>query len=78
MAEITGDGNSNSWLQQKANVARIFDVYQVQDPELHVGWHLLSASVLCARPIYQRFLHFLVHVYVIPQGVKHAGHPHGN
>ena len=31
--------------------------------------------MLCARPVYERIAHFLVHVYVIPAGVKNAGLP---
>lgn len=73
MAAIKGDGESESWLRQKANVARIFTEFQEQDTHLSVSWELLSASVLCDRPIYERFAHFLVHVYVIPKGVKNAG-----
>ena len=78
MAAIKGDGESESWLRQKANVARIFTEFQEQDTHLSVSWELLSASVLCDRPIYERFAHFLeVHVYVIPKGVKNAGLPLG-
>ena len=73
MAAIKGDGESESWLRQKANVARIFTEFQEQDTHLSVSWELLSASVRCDRPIYERFAHFLVHVYVIPKGVKNAG-----
>ena len=75
MAAITPEGNSTSWLQQKANVARIFSQFQAQDPELSVDWDDLAAAVLCARPVYERYSHFLVHVYVIAAGVKNAGMP---
>ena len=76
MAALSGDGDSDSW--QKANVARIFTEFQEQDPELlSVEWDLLSSSVLCDRPVYERFAHFLVHVYLIPSGSKNAGLPLG-
>uniref|UniRef100_A0A7S0Q1S6 Uncharacterized protein n=1 Tax=Coccolithus braarudii TaxID=221442 RepID=A0A7S0Q1S6_9EUKA len=75
MAATSPEGISNSWLQQKANVARIFSQFQAQDPELSVNWEFLSPAVLCARPVHERFAHFLVHVYVIQAGVKNAGMP---
>ena len=76
MAAITPDGESASWLQQKQNVARILDAFLAQDTEgLASSWVLLSSSVLCARPVYERIAHFLVHVYVIPVGVKNTGLP---
>ena len=76
MPAITGDGESTSWLQQKQNVARILGEFLAQDTEgLATDWALLSSSVLCDRPFYERALHFLVHVYLIPKGVKNAGLP---
>ena len=50
MAAITGEGSSTSWLQQKANVKRIFSQFQAQDPELSVDWDLLSALLVAAFP----------------------------
>ena len=76
MAALTPDGESTSWLQQKQNVARIFDEFLRQDSfGLATDWGLLSASVLCDKPVYERFSHYLVHVYLIPAGVKNAGLP---
>jgi len=72
---ITGAGESTSWLQQKSNVARIFSEFVQQDDELSDEWGLLSANVLCAAPVYERFAGFLVHTYLIPKGVKNAGFP---
>ena len=76
MAALRPDGESTSWLQQKQNVARIFDEFLRQDSfGLATDWGLLSASVLCDKPVYERFSHYLVHVYLIPAGVKNAGLP---
>eukprot|EP00966_Prymnesium_polylepis_P284662 6576835-Prymnesium_polylepis.1 len=76
MAEaISPEGDGPSWLQQQANVARIFKAFVAQDSELTVDWDLLGAVILCDKPVYARFAGFLVHVYVIPAGVKNAGLP---
>ena len=62
--------------RKKQNVSRILDEFLAQDTEgLATSWKLLSAPVLCDKPFYERVSNFLMHVYVIPQGVKHAGLP---
>ena len=74
-------GRLRSWLTQKSNVARIFELFIAQDNELRCNlrgsntWDVLDEEVLCAHPIYERLAHFLVHVYKIPKGVKNAGFP---
>eukprot|EP00966_Prymnesium_polylepis_P261395 6037738-Prymnesium_polylepis.1 len=74
-AAITPEGEGASWLQQQANVGRIFTLFVAQDSVLTVDWDLLGAAILCDRPVYERFSGFLVHVYLIPAGVKNAGLP---
>ena len=75
MAAITAEADSDSWLQQKGNVARIFDQFLAQDELDGNTFDALAEEILCARPIYERLGHFLVHVYKIPTGVKNAGYP---
>ena len=77
-AAITPEGDGASWLQQQANVGRIFQLFVAQDSEpaiVGMHWDQLGAEILCDRPVYERFSGFLVHVYLIPAGVKNAGLP---
>jgi hypothetical protein len=75
MATITAEADSDSWIQQKSNVARIFDLFLAQDEVGGNTFDALAEEVLCDRPIYERLGGFLVHVYKIPPGVKNAGFP---
>ena len=73
MAALTVEGDSESWVQQKSNVARITDEFLRQDTELEPPWENQLESVLCAKPYYERLGFFLVEVYRIPTGVKYSG-----
>lgn len=78
MAALTADADSDSWLQQKGNVARILNEFVAQDElskDRPATWAALSEEVLCRPPFYERLSHYLVHVYEIPKGVKNAGMP---
>ena len=81
--QITAEADSESWVHQKENVARITDAYIAQSelkklvPTKPRGslWDELSENVVCARPFYEGLSTFLVHIYVIPEGKKNAGFP---
>ena len=60
-------------MQQKGNVARIFQAFLEQDEETTGTWDEQDEQTLCTPAIYERLAHFLVHVYKIPKGVKNAG-----
>ena len=80
MASLTADGDSESWIHQKDNVARILEQFNKQDtgPDdawTRMLWDNLPESVLCRQPYYERLAHFLVHTYKIPKGVKNSGLP---
>ena len=48
MAALSGNGESDSWLKQKANVARIFTEFQEQDPALSVESRMGPALLIRA------------------------------
>ena len=84
MAQITADDDSESWIHQKNNVAKITDQFIAQDDTLKALlpthprgslWDELGEAVVCARSFYERLSTYLVHGYVIPAGKKNAGFP---
>ena len=75
MAALSAKGKSPSWAGQQGNVKNIFNEFAEQDPELDTDWDNLDEATLCAQPVYERFAHFLLFVYLIPAGVKNAGNP---
>ena len=66
MAALSAKGSSISWKGQQSNVKNIFNDFAEQDPELNTDWDNLDEATLCARPVYERFAHFLLFVYVTP------------
>eukprot|EP00966_Prymnesium_polylepis_P024610 567855-Prymnesium_polylepis.1 len=84
MAQITADADSESWVHQKNNVAKITDHFIAQDdilkallPTAPRGtlWDELGEAIVCTRGFYERLSTFLVHTYTIPDGKKNAGYP---
>ena len=75
MAALSAKGKSPSWAGQQGNVKNIFNEFAEQDPELDTDWDNLDEATLCAQPVYERFAHFLLFVYLIPAGAKNAGLP---
>ena len=75
MASKTADADSESWVNQKSNVARIFEVFLAQDQDTTGKWDDQVEQTLCSPALYERLAHFLVHVYKIPKGVKNSGMP---
>ena len=79
MAALTADGDSESWVLQKDNVARILEQFNEQDKGDNgvagARWDSLPEKVLCRQPYYERLAHFLVYVYKIQEGKKNAGLP---
>ena len=67
---LSAKGGSISWKGQTANVGRIFNEFAEQDEELDADWDNLPEHVLCSAPVYERFAHFLLFVYVIRDGMK--------
>ena len=76
MAALTADGDSESWVLQKDNVARILEQFNEQDKDDDgvngVRWDSLPEKVLCRQPYYERLAHYLVYGYKIPKGKKNA------
>ncbi len=83
MAALSADGDSDSWLYQKATVERILGQFNTHDKVTEANpdgvdgapWNSLPETIVCRRPYYERLAHFMVHVYKIPAGKKHAGQP---
>jgi hypothetical protein len=77
MASISGKGKSVSWMGQHQAVLKIVNAFIAQDDELehHAHWDDLPEHVVCACAFYERLAYFLLHVYVIPGGVRNQGEP---
>ena len=79
MAALTANGESDSWEEQKTNHLRIFELFRNSDPALLLlmptAWDALPASLLCSQDVYNKFGHYLVHVYKIGARCDHGGNP---
>ena len=77
MASIPGRGISASWKGQHQAVYKIVSAFIAQDDEVkqHDCWDDLPEDVACAPNFYERLAHFLLHTYVIPEGVRNHGEP---
>ena len=71
---LSAKGSSKNWSKQQANVIRIFNKFCAQDDGLKDKvWEQLGEEVLAREPVYERFPHFMLHVWVIEEGNKNAG-----
>ena len=84
LAAIGSTGEGRSWGTQLNNVVRIFNEFvkhndATLDPKeakqqlIGKDFDDLDEKTLCDRSVYERFAHYLVHVYVKPEGTKGTG-----
>jgi len=73
-AEIGAGGQSSSWLAQKRNVQRVFDLFRGDVPGGYPPWDEIDEATLCSTKIYQQFAHFLTHKYKIESGRNDTQH----
>ena len=83
IAEMTPDGESESWCRQKANQLRIMEeeflpsLSAAQKKRFGVGdtpsWDALPEDVVCREPFYSVAATYITEKYIIPEGSRNAG-----
>jgi hypothetical protein len=72
-APIGSVGASTSWQSHKANVLRVWDIFNRKPGSLPTPFNELAESELCNSEIFEAFANYLMSDYVIGAGVRHAG-----